>query len=1037
MSSLNDLLLGLRISETSLSMAICQPHDLPELEQFALAFVKRATVIYKEQVFQILANNWLAVGEKAAYKICPNDLPAVLKKLCEPTYKDFLAKVCYLSVSCGIDLNTPLDDSGATMMHLLVQAGRVDDIQKLLDNQTSCTTSYANGRNAVQEAVFCGQRDVVELFLNKDPALVNFRSSTHPSLLHIACQQKREAVITLLLSRGHDPLPIDSANFTPFHTCAEVGFLEGARLLLQKTKKLPKDRADMTPLHYAAREGHVLFVQEFCRFGIDDQNSDGRTALSLASARGHCQVIAALLDGGAKQLPDNEGKAPLHYATECNKFEAATLLVQRSASIHSTTKKDWTVLHYAARTSLELCRLFLDNRVKIDAVSDEGMTCLHNAILAGLDDCVKLLFLHGASPRIAYRGDPVIQLIYQYKWFALIEEQRTKDEFAAAFEIELPKFENKFDVVGCMELALSKGAKIDAVNRRGETLLHLACKDGDQPMAEFCLDRGADVNKRSQTSTTALHLASIKGSASVCELLLRKGAEIDARDRHGRTSLHLAVEHRRGAVVTLLIGQHASVLSQDAQGKSALHILCQSGESFEICETIASQLLQAGASIAALDRAGKTPLHSPQLNGQLLSKLAERAEHIDAEDRMGFSPLDVACQLGRTALITHFFSLGADPERVNNLGLKPLEMVPQNKTTCLIELFNDFAHIKKFFSTHTANDMQNRYLCYGGLYLGTFLLNLGITSFLGMPLLALPLQLLVPNGKDVAKDVYADYSQVRAELRNGSSRDIARALPKFIEDVYVRQNELKFLLQELRNNPNLLIMHCDNDANPLEVAFLFGDFVLMQKLKETVGRKFDEYVVRLKTKYPKMCAHLVDECTLYPNRDTLLQASGKVEGDVAARLKKFKREIVQQIAQALLQPLTMHRHFPDSLLEKLQERLTFKLIEILSPSIGIDKEAYQPFFLLDKILSFFVPDSEPRKNEGIYLGLFWTFYNSHRIISLVDDYFNSMFKDPASRQDLLAGVQQVCGELLDLSTNRINRSYTRNYLIKINLLQTR
>jgi ankyrin repeat protein len=56
----------------------------------------------------------------------------------------------------------------------------------------------------------------------------------------------------------------------------------------------------------------------------------------MAARRGNVDVIGALLDGGADvEARDSAGDTPLRRAVNCNKVEAARLLLARGADPHS------------------------------------------------------------------------------------------------------------------------------------------------------------------------------------------------------------------------------------------------------------------------------------------------------------------------------------------------------------------------------------------------------------------------------------------------------------------------------------------------------------------------------------------------------------------------------------------------------------------------------------------------------------------------------------------------------------------------------
>lgn len=67
------------------------------------------------------------------------------------------------------------------------------------------------------------------------------------------------------------------------------------------------------------------------------------TALHMAARRGNVEVIGALLDGGADiEARDSAGDTPLRRAVNCNKVEAAKLLLARGADPNSIGSKRLT-----------------------------------------------------------------------------------------------------------------------------------------------------------------------------------------------------------------------------------------------------------------------------------------------------------------------------------------------------------------------------------------------------------------------------------------------------------------------------------------------------------------------------------------------------------------------------------------------------------------------------------------------------------------------------------------------------------------------
>ena len=88
---------------------------------------------------------------------------------------------------------------------------------------------------------------------------------------------------------------------------------------------------------------------------------------------------------------------------------------------------------------------------------------------------------------------------------------------------------------------LEFNARVDAVDSRGETVLHLACGLGHDTIASALIDAGADVDARSEAGRTPLHTnAGGDDFPAVTRVLLGAGADVNAADLEGRTPLNLA-----------------------------------------------------------------------------------------------------------------------------------------------------------------------------------------------------------------------------------------------------------------------------------------------------------------------------------------------------------------------------------------------------------------------------------------------------------------------------------------------------------------
>ena len=153
---------------------------------------------------------------------------------------------------------------------------------------------------------------------------------------------------------------------------------------------LLKSRADVdaqfpwaSALHEALKSCHGEVAEVLLNAGAnkDAQDSEGRTALHLASENGLTGMVACLLKAGAdKDVLDDFGLTPLHYAARngepCD-VEIAGMLLQAGASKDVQDLRGNTALHRASRRGhTELVDLLLKAGVNSDVRNRFGFTAL-------------------------------------------------------------------------------------------------------------------------------------------------------------------------------------------------------------------------------------------------------------------------------------------------------------------------------------------------------------------------------------------------------------------------------------------------------------------------------------------------------------------------------------------------------------------------------------------------------------------------------------------------------------------------------------
>lgn len=138
-------------------------------------------------------------------------------------------------------------------------------------------------------------------------ALIDARSSTGATPLHVCCMSGDTHTLKRLLDAGASVMAMDAAGGTPLHVAAQHGHAAAARALVRHGA--PLDAVDgsgkgVTPLHVAAYYGHAEVARLLRRAGAktDVREAGGRTAAEVAAWAGHgagSEVTRALM-GGAR-----------------------------------------------------------------------------------------------------------------------------------------------------------------------------------------------------------------------------------------------------------------------------------------------------------------------------------------------------------------------------------------------------------------------------------------------------------------------------------------------------------------------------------------------------------------------------------------------------------------------------------------------------------------------------------------------------------------------------------------------------------------
>ena len=170
------------------------------------------------------------------------------------------------------------------------------------------------------------------------------------------------------------------------------------------------------------------------------------------------------------------------------------------------------------------------------------------------------------------------------------------------------------------------------------TLLMVGARHGIARTVALLLHRGADPESIDENGLVALHLAT---TVNVAKLLVDTGrCDIEKRGAHGETPLLSSALHCSVDVVRYLLSAGADPSASDSMG-SVLHHAPLGPDAPRVVELLLS-LQDPKMDVNAVGDGGCTPLHYAR-HPETARLLVNAGATVDAQDRLGRTPLLSAC----------------------------------------------------------------------------------------------------------------------------------------------------------------------------------------------------------------------------------------------------------------------------------------------------------------------------------------------------------------------------------------------------------
>ena len=187
-------------------------------------------------------------------------------------------------IAAGSSDLASVDERRKTPLHMAIEAQSIEIVRILLDAGSDLGLKNGYGHDAIMTAVSAGNESIFKLIHSRGGRLDSL-DKTKNSLLHRAVARNREAIAISLIDKM--PELIDRRN--------ELG---------------------NTPLMIAARRSNTRMAKLLLSYGADVSLSNGyaRSALHNAAWSGSEKMVNLLIEKGARQTPDSQGRFPKDLA---------------------------------------------------------------------------------------------------------------------------------------------------------------------------------------------------------------------------------------------------------------------------------------------------------------------------------------------------------------------------------------------------------------------------------------------------------------------------------------------------------------------------------------------------------------------------------------------------------------------------------------------------------------------------------------------------------------------------------------------------
>jgi len=589
-----------------------------------------------------------------------------------------------------IDVNIK-STSGATPLHEAVRAGNIDFIRTFINNGADVNARDAKANTPLHTGIPSHvHREIISLLI-ENGADSNLRDEHGDTPLHIAIILNRSVdVVQVILGSGSDVYIRNIDGKTPLYIAVQEKREALIPILLSYGSEIfAADNVGMTPFDLAAINNDSIVNLLVTSETVNQRDSAGNTMLhSSVRNRGKPELIGRILDHHAiVDARNRDGDTALHIAVRMNQRENGEFLISRGASIFSVNSSGESPLYIAFTASGGL-REWIINPTTIIAKDGLGNNMLHYAAQWNLNGVIPVIIRNGISVESANAtGETPL-------FFAIKTDSpstiRTLVENNASLNARDSQGNSvlhaavRWNSVNCASLLVTYDIDINAHSLNGNTPLHDAVMLGMGEIETILINSKANLEVRNLDGNTPFMEAVRSGYISSVEKLARNGADFTTRNISGDTPLHIAVGMERYDLVNMLLGLGTSIHARNTRNRTPFHT------ALSISPRMVSILLTSDR-IAASDDMGNSAMHialQERVPADFVRAIIFQGARLNAVDNNGKTSLRLAVDFDLFESAKILADSGADPFIAAVDNKTPAEICFSKGDECVRALFS-------------------------------------------------------------------------------------------------------------------------------------------------------------------------------------------------------------------------------------------------------------------------------------------------------------------------------------------------------------